>query len=241
MAIRQWVRGGVCLGCGLFGVALAPCAQARGLAGATELQLKTTLLQHDSSRSTATVASSTPGVPQPLLSPTHETSTSLGLMGSGYGAEVGYFVSDHFELGAGLQLTHGHSSGSGVPTDFSSSSTSLSFVPRIDYVFSGAVVRPYVAAFAGYSHRWTSGSGGSYDSSTHSSGFVFGAAIGAHFFLGDSWSFDPELAVLRAGDDGTQSTRGMTDAGPITMDYESKTRDTAVMLSVGLSGWLGGH
>ncbi|HEY3666338.1 MAG TPA: hypothetical protein VGL19_10070, partial [Polyangiaceae bacterium] len=120
MTIRQWVKAGACLGCGVIGVAVAPSAQARGLAGATELQLKTTLLQHDSSRSTASVASSSPGVPQPLLTPTHETSTSLGLMGSGYGVEVGYFVSEHFELGAGLQLTHGQSSGSGVPTDFSS-------------------------------------------------------------------------------------------------------------------------
>jgi hypothetical protein len=114
-------------------------------------------------------------------------------------------------------------------------------VPRIDYVFNGGVVRPYVAAFAGYRHLWTSGSGSSYESASRGSGFVFGGAVGAHVFLTDSWSIDPELAVLHSGQNGTQSTKGVTDVGSIAVGSDYTTRDTAVMLSVGLSGWVGGR
>lgn len=237
--IRERVRGTVCLGCSLLGLAVAPRAHAKGLAGATEVQLRTELFEYQSSKSTSSATNAPPGVPMPGPTSSSGQGSSFGLMGSGYGVELGYFISDHVQLGAGLQFSHGHSSGDAL--GFSSNLTNLSLVPRLEYLFDGERVRPYLAGFGGYQRAWYSSSESDFDSKSGSSGFVFGGAVGAHVFLGDSWSLDPELAIQRTSRDGTQSTTGPSDVSSVTYEYDSTFRATSVVLSIGLSGWFGGR
>jgi Outer membrane protein beta-barrel domain len=238
MTIREWVRVVVSLGCGFTALAVAQRAQAKSLAGSGRIQLKTEVVDYQSSDDTSRATNPPPGGPELGPISLQRSNTSFGLMGAGYGAEMGYFVSDHFELAAGLLLSHGHSSGVGMG---SSDATSISLMPRLEYAFGGGRLRPYVAVFGGYQHSWSSNESAFFVSNSDSSGFVFGAGLGAHLFVGDSWSLDPEIALRRSSQSGTISTTGVADTADTTSGYDETSRATALVLSIGLSGWFGGH
>jgi outer membrane protein with beta-barrel domain len=155
-----------------------------------------------------------------------------------YGVEIGYFLGEHVELGAGLSFSHGRLSGAGTG---SANSTSLSLMPRLEYAFGGDRVRPYVAVFGGYQHTWSSNDSAFFVSKSESSGFAFGGGLGAHLFVGDSWSLDPEIALGRSSQSGSITTTGVGDIAGAAYGYDDTSRATALVLSVGLSGWFGGR
>ncbi len=237
-SIREWVRGAVCLGFGLGGLAVAPPVQARSLTGSSEVQLKTSLFSYTSSKGTSHTVNAPPGqaVPEPTAS--SQTSSNFSLLGSGSGLTYGYFLTEHLELGAGVLISHGHTNN----PDFGSSNYSaFSLLPRVAYVFGSAAVRPYIAGSAGYQHSWGSGDSNSFHSSSRASGFHLGAALGAHVFVTDSCSFDPEISVQRLSSDGTGTSTSVGSAAPFSDDTEGTSRATTLMLSVGMSGWFGGR
>jgi len=235
-AIREWARGVMCLGCGLFGLAIAPCARAKGLAGASELQLKTNAFMYNKydAHSTSTAGSS--GVVLPAASSSSSTSSGFGLFGSGSGVGYGYFLTNQLKLGADVFVVHAHTGGGVLGAV---DSTNLSLLPRAEYVLGGDRVRPYIAALAGYSHLWSSNDG-SYTYSGQSSGFTFGGGVGAHVFLGDSWSIDPELSLQRTIQSGNSTGHGTSDPSS-AYETESTSHQTALLLQIGLSGWFGGY
>ena len=192
-SIREWVRGAVCLGFGLGGLAVAPPVQARSLTGSSEVQLKTSLFSYTSSKGTSHTVNAPPGQAVP------------------------------------------------EPTASSQTSSNFSLLPRVAYVFGSAAVRPYIAGSAGYQHSWGSGDSNSFHSSSRASGFQLGAALGAHVFVTDSCSFDPEISVQRLSSDGTGTSTSVGTAAPFSDDTEGTSRATTLMLSVGMSGWFGGR
>ena len=90
--IRVRVRGVLCWGFGVLSLALAPRAQARELGGATQVQLKSELFEYESYSADAI----------------HGHGTTFGLFNGPSGVELGYFVSKHVQLGAGLFFLRNH-------------------------------------------------------------------------------------------------------------------------------------
>lgn len=107
--------------------------------------------------------------------------------------------------------------------------SSFSILPHLGYAFSpGSRTRFFLSGTLGY--QGTSGESTSGDTTdrTESSGFVFGAGVGLFGFLTPRMSIDPAVSLLRFSGKGEAAGLDTTFSG------------TVFMISVGLSGWLGG-
>jgi hypothetical protein len=220
-------------------VSLSGGAQAKGLAGSTEIGLVSGLLAHTRvSSSSSPTAGSDPRYFSPPSS-SRTQGTSVGLLGSGYGVTVGHFLTDRLELGADVTLSTSSTKSEG----FDGKSTRLSLVPRVDYVLGGDRVRPYVAAMVGWQHNWSSSESTQYLSHSNGSdsGIVYGGALGAHVFASDSWSFEPQLQLMRASASGSSHSTVSSESGTSTGGYDTRWSSTTILLSVGISGWFGGR
>ena len=163
------------------------------------------------------------------------SSTSYGLLGSGFGVGVGY-AWDQLLLGARAQLTTTTVSRAGGRE---AQASTVALLPRLEYMFDGGSTRPFIAALVGVEHGSSSqsvdsseGSGKVEDSSTR---FGLGAAFGIHAFLNQAVSLDPEFSVLYGEGSGTVKTSGDGFAS-LSQDYSLSV--IRVLLTVGLSGWI---
>jgi hypothetical protein len=52
---------------------------------------------------------------------------------------------------------------------------------------------------------------------------------------------DPEISLQRTIRNSSGSTSSPAGVGELAYDWDSAIRATAVVLSVGMSGWFGGH
>jgi hypothetical protein len=169
------------------------------------------------------------------------SSTAYGLLGSGFGVGIGY-VWDDVLLGARAQfstLTQSPSGGGDIQT------TSIAFLPRVEYLFDTGPKRLYLAGLLSVEHASASATttvtgGSSFPASTtnkvedSSTRFGIGAAFGAHVFLNQSVSIDPEISVLPSWGSATLKT----SSGDESVSRDSSLSALRVMFSVGLSGWL---
>jgi len=103
--------------------------------------------------------------------------------------------------------------------------TSVSVLPRIEYVFSNQGTRPFLMGFFGLTNTKSTAFG----SDTSDSRTLFGVGFGAHLFAAPSFSIDPLLTVARYG--------GST---VISEDTEFDVSGTLFLISVSLTGWFGG-
>jgi Outer membrane protein beta-barrel domain len=225
-------RFGVCFGVGLCCVAAAPSAAAapRDFSDVVHFSLDGSLLSYQKQKFTPTDA---PGVLT-----TSSSSTTYGLLGSGFGIGLGYGLTDSLLVGTQLQLASTKESSSGDTT-----LTQVQFLPRLEYLFEGSDARPYVAAILGVGHQSTSIPIPGGDPVTLSgSQFLFGGSFGVHAFLSDTLSIDPALTFLGASGSQTTTEPGIAFDGaftPSATEHDSVS-GYQIVLSIGLSGWLGG-
>ncbi len=216
---RRVVFWGVGLGC----VAAAPSAAALDLAHAVQLSLDGTLFSYESqSFSSSAVAPALGAAPN-----SYQTTSRFSLLSAGFGLGAGYAVSEHVLLGAQFQLSHVKAeTGDSMQVFDDASQSSISLLPRAEYIFDGQTARPYLAAIAGIESTSSSVTGGdlSLPSDTQ---FRYGAAFGLHTFLNDNLSVDPALTVL--GETGTFHSDGIA----------LPSSGVLVMGTVALSVWLG--
>lgn len=198
-----------CLGCALAAatVLFATAAEAQNIDGSFRLGLEGTVLGLDH----LTLSSGPTSV--------SGTNTTLGLPGPALGVALGYGASNNVLLGARLMA----SSVNSKVGDLSADTTGFALFPQLEYLFPGAVVRPFVSANLGY--RATGSSGGA-DASTSS--FLIGPGAGLHAFPSSSFSLDAGVMALLQ--------KGTSKANDVELD----TSGYSVLLTVALSGWLGG-
>ena len=126
----------------------------------------------------------------------------------------------------------------------------LSLLPRVEYLLTRGTFRPFVAGMVGYQHGWYAGSSDGrgalpahYAYSSTTNGISYGGAFGLHAFLSRWLSIDPELALLASSSKLTTHATAL-GAGESGMPSDSTSKrtssDIAVMLDIGLSGWVGG-
>jgi hypothetical protein len=194
---------------GLSSVLSAGGAQASPIDGRVRLGLDSTLLSHESFTLTAPAGAEASG-----------SSTRVGLGAGGLGAGVGVGIGNGFLLGGRVLFAHESTDGDGAA---SVSTDSFSLLAEPEWVLPGSDVRPFLGALVGY--RSTSTDAGSLSGS--SSLTLIGPEMGLHWFATDSFSLDPRAAF--AFETGGQS------AGSVDIDRSG----FALLLSLGVSGWLG--
>jgi hypothetical protein len=133
------MRVGLFFGVGLGCLAAAPSAAAGKLEGAAQLSLDGSLVTYES-------LSTTPDPSSQFQSSGDSTRTvSLGLLGSGFGVGLAYAVAENALVGVQLHLSDTSSSGG-------EGDTAIDFLPRVEYMFDGDNVRPFLTGMVGISH-----------------------------------------------------------------------------------------
>lgn len=162
---------------------------------------------------------------------THGAATSFGLLGSGVGVGAGYLLTPHWLIGLRGQLTYGTSSNDHSTDE--DHKTELGVLPRVEYMFGRATVRPYLAALAGVQRSASREK--RLGESTERSGTFFeaGGSFGIRCFLLESLSLDP--AFTFTGYTGSLKTTSSLNR---TTAVDSDVSGLRVVLSLGLSGWL---
>jgi hypothetical protein len=145
--------------------------------------------------------------------------TTLGLPGSGLGIALGYGASTNVLVGARLLASSTHSK----VADAASDTAGFALFPQAEYLFPGAAVRPFISANLGY--RATGSSGGV---NTSTSTLLIGPGAGLHAFASSGFSVDAGLMAL--------FQKGTSKSDDVALD----TSGYSVLLTVALSGWLGG-
>jgi len=251
--MRQWVRLGVVWALGLSSVTVAGAARAQDAeegtstepdaaaapsAGHQAMQLSLQGSVFDYLK----LNSKPDKDPAQSTQPEDEesSSTTYGLLGSGFGLGIGY-VWDDVLLGARAQFTSTTQSPSGGGD---TQTRSIAFLPRVEYLFETGSNRLYLAGLLSVEHASASATvtvtGGAFPASAtfktenSSTRFGVGAAFGAHAFLTRSLSIDPEISVLPSW--GTATLK--TGAGDDSTSRDSSVSALRVMFSIGLSGWL---
>ena len=247
MSKRMW--RGACSAVGFVGVMLAGAVAARAADDselpepepeqaetsrgrqAVQLSLSGSLIDYQ--KQTLTPGAAADDSPQPDSQ--EASSTSYTLAGPGVGMGVGYAWAQLL-IGARVQL------GSTMVSRFSGAeakSSTISFVPRVEYMVGGESARPFAAALFAIDHSSSSqpvagsdGSGTLEDSSTR---LGIGAALGIHGFLNQAVSLDPELSVMYSEGSGSAKVSG-GGFTPTSQDYSLST--IRVLFSLGLSGWI---
>jgi hypothetical protein len=153
-------------------------------------------------------------------SSTSASHTTVGLPGAAAGVAFGYGASNNVVVGARLLASFS----STKVGDASGETNGFSLFPEVEYLFPGAVVRPFVSANVGYSGARTSSGGVDTSSST----FSVGPGVGLHGFASSSLSLDAGLLALYE--------TGTSKSG----DAEVAVNGYSVLLTFAVSGWLGG-
>ncbi len=239
--LHKCFRSGVCFGVGLACVAAARGAAAEhSIADAAHLSLDGSLLGYQKLTFTPDPATDS----NPLsgtdgqVAPAAQTasSTTFGLLGTGFGVGLGYGLTNDVLLGVQLELTSTQASSAAG----SSTNTTLQFLPRLEYVFEGADARPYLAAIIGVGHSSVALPGGA--GSASGTQYLFGGSFGVHAFLSDTLSIDPALTFL--GESGsetdTATALSLVDGSVASTSQQGSTSGYAIVFSIGLSAWLGG-
>jgi hypothetical protein len=242
MSVKRW-RG--ILGGGLIlGAVLIPTAAQAQEKGRLQLSLQTSVFRYEHSKTEY-------DAPVPI-DPFEFTAWRAGVSGPGLGAGVGYQWS-HLLVGLRSSFSTEHfTPSSAYAIHVSQSNSQLTLVPRVEYLIGRGELRPFIAGMVGYTHTWGSGrydmpvASNSSKSDSTSDGLTLGVACGLHAFLNRWFSIDPEVALLASSAKGKQhsSRPNFDDAGyvgTVTETSTSSTKDLAIMVNVGLSGWLGGE
>jgi hypothetical protein len=238
-------RFGVCFGVGLCGVAAAHNAAAapQDYTGVTHFSLEGSVLGYQRLKLSPTQAGNSSDVVDPngpaLPPPATSSSTTLGLLGSGFGVGFDYGILDNLLVGAQLQLTSTKENQAGSDT----TGTQVQFLPHLEYLFDGTDVRPYVAAILGAGYDSTKIPVAGFEPATVSgTEFLFGASFGLHAFLSDRLSVDPAVTFLGASGSQTSTTPVISVDGTSSSDVSrhDSVGGYQILLSVGLSAWLGG-
>ncbi|HTA91200.1 MAG TPA: outer membrane beta-barrel protein [Polyangiaceae bacterium] len=239
--LHKCFRSGVCFGVGLACVVAARGAAAEhSIADAAHLSLDGSLLGYQKLTFTPNPVTAT----DPLsdtddqVAPAAQTasSTTFGLLGTGFGVGLGYGLTNDVLLGVQLELTSTQASSAAG----SSTNTTLQFLPRLEYVFEGADARPYVAAILGIGHSSVAlPAGAGSESGTQ---YLFGGSFGVHAFLSDTLSIDPALTFLGQSGSETDTTTAVSlvDGSQASTSQQGSTSGYSVVFSIGLSAWLGG-
>jgi hypothetical protein len=176
--------------------------------------------------------------PESTVQPENQksSSTSFGLLGSGFGIGVGY-AWDRLLLGARAQLTTTTASREG---GVEAKLSSFGLLPRVEYMFDEGSARPFIAGLLAVDHtlsssKTLSGNGTSSEFENSSTRFGMGAAFGIHAFLNQAVSLDPEFSVLYGEGSGTATSSGQ---GSTSVSQDYSTSVVRVLLTLGLSGWI---
>lgn len=230
---------------GLASLVVAEPAHAQDQ-GRLQLSLQSTLLRYASTKTTIE-DSNIPPVTRSLIQ------SGIG-SDPGLGVGIGYLWTDVL-LGARTSVTTYRNSSSPVGgTESTGRGTSISLAPRVEVLLTRGNVRPFVAGLLGYRHGWGSGESNyaigtdtlHTSSRWSSNGFTAGAGAGVHAFLTRWLSIDPELTFLAStAKSENHSSSPNYDAsgfiGNIEQTQRTTDRDLSLLLTVSLSGWLGGH
>ena len=156
---------------------------------------------------------------------------------AGQGLVFGYGVSEAVVLGARVsQATQTFTLDDSSAASEDRLST-FDLLPRVEVLLGSTTPRLFLFGTAGYRSMVTETTAelsdptlGTVSSRTRlkSTGLSFGAGIGLHGFVGDHVSLDTSLGLLRTSGDSQSGG----DKGNFT--------NTAVVLTVGISAWLGG-
>ncbi len=147
--------------------------------------------------------------------------TNFGIPAAGLDLALGYGVTANVLLGGRLGVSSMHTElGENGTT---ANNTAFAIVPHVEYIFDGAVVRPFVAVNVGY--RWASSSAGGLDTSTGA--FLVGPGAGLHAFITPQLSFGASVAAM--------FQHATAKIGGTELSGEGFT----VLASVGISGWFG--
>jgi hypothetical protein len=114
--------------------------------------------------------------------------------------------------------------------------TDVSLFTRAELLFDAADVRAFVALVVGIEH--TSYTPAQNFISSSATSYLAGASIGVHAFLNDKVSIDPALTAL--GFAGWQSFSAKDSNTGSAQVEDFTTNGYRLMLTVGLSAWLGG-
>lgn len=215
--------------------------------GRLQLSLQSTLLRYERLKSSPEDSA---------VGPFERSFLQAGLgADSGLGAGIGYLWTDVL-LGARTSFSTYHQGIEPRDTllDASSDGAQLNVTPRVELLLARGGVRPFIAGHVGYRYTWgsgesTSSAGGTsmhYVNSSSAHGFTIGASGGVHAFLNHWLSIDPELTLLAstAKVENRSNTPQYDQNGYIgNADNTQRSTDTslALMLTLSLSAWLGGH
>ena len=210
----------------------APSAPPSGAHESLQLSLQGSLLDYQKQTATAEMPAGSSANPAEQKS----SSTSFGLLGSGFGVGIGYAWGPVL-LGARAQFASTKVSPAGGGEEQAST---IALVPRLEYQFDQGWARSFIAALFAVQH--SSSSRGSANTNAgfqqienSSTRFGMGAAFGIHAFLNQAVSLDPELSVLYAEGSGTAKGSGGSST-PVSQDYSLS--NIRVLLTLGLSGWI---
>jgi hypothetical protein len=206
-------------------VAAAAPVHAQHVDGRFRLGLEGAVLETETVKISSDRVFSDPTNPARSVDEVEITSTNAGLPSSTLGVVAGYGLSDSFVLGARL-LWSTQSREADFPGSQAQEARVFGVLPHLEYVFSpGSSFRPYLVGLFGL----RSGESSLGDTTVASfSQWRIGAGVGAHAFAAESFSIDPMLAFYGVS------------AREVVGDVEFEGFGSAITLSIGLSGWLGG-
>ncbi len=218
-------RLGVCAGVFTACLGSSQRAHARDFEGVVHLSLDGSIVDYQST----SLSAKGQDAGLALTAKTHLT--NYGLLGSGTGIGLGVGITDSAFLGAQLSITGTTLSGiNSIDQDL----LNVLLLPRFEYLFGDDAVRPFVAVMAGVEH-----SSSKVDTQISGTSFIAGGALGLHAFLTRSFSIDPQFAVFGASGSETLSIDGNIEEPGFSEDFS--TSGYRVLLSVGISGWVGGR
>lgn len=154
------------------------------------------------------------------------SSTTIGVLGGGFGVGLGYGVGPNVLLGAQFSVVKSTVK-LGLPGSEDAGVSGFSLSPRIEYVFSeDSAFRPFLMGRLGVRSQTNAGG----DEDTTLTLYYGGVGIGAHAFATSSFSIDPLLSVnLNTG--GYHRSEA---------DEDIDAFGTSVSLTIAFTGWLGG-
>jgi hypothetical protein len=153
-----------------------------------------------------------------------QSTTAFGIGGLGFGLNLAGGASDNVVIGLEALVSTATTELDGSQAD----ALQATLQPRVEYVFGSGAFRPFIAGLLGY-HSSSTTSG---ELEITSSLFSYGAGVGAHGFIADSFSIDPLLSFQAlTGSRTLPSTTG----GSVTPDSSG----SLIALTVAFSGWFG--
>lgn len=113
--------------------------------------------------------------------------------------------------------------------------TQVQAAPRVEVLFDGDSVRPFLAGMIGVGRivQYQKAPPGEAETEVAQTKYLFGGSVGLHAFIARNWSIDPMLTAV--GSTGSVSNARSDSSNKV----ESDISGVQVLLSIGLSGWIG--